>query len=65
MKVLDIHPQALYDTPEVAEVLGLHPKTVYGIPERLLPRTRVGPRRGRVKIKGADLLRYLNNETSV
>lgn len=54
-----INPDRLYTTPQAAKILGLHPDTVYRIPRSLLRRTRVGPRRGRTKIRGSDLLAYL------
>lgn len=55
----DINPHGLYDTAGVAKILGLHPDTVYRIPRALLRRTPVGPRGGRTKIMGSDLLLYL------
>lgn len=61
---LNINPDRLYETPDVAELLGLHPDTVYRIPPSLLRRTRVGPKRGRTKIKGQDLLDYLNGKAA-
>jgi len=56
---IQIHQERLYTTKEVAEILGLHTDTVYRIPSALLRRTRIGPRGGRTKVLGADLLRYL------
>lgn len=60
-----IHPDALYAAKAVAVLLAptggkpLHVDTVYRIPERHLPKTRVGPRRGRTLYRGRDILRYL------
>lgn len=50
----------LYSAAEAAQVLGFRRRnTIYEIPERDLPRTRVGPRRGRTMFRGEDLLAYL------
>ena len=59
----EIKPHGLYDTPDVARILGLHPDTVYRIPRELLRRTPVGPRGGRTKILGSDLLKYIRGES--
>lgn len=59
-----INPDRLYTVPQVAEILDLHPNTVYSIPEQLLRRTRVGPRRGRTKVRGRDLLAYLDGRAA-
>ena len=59
-----INPDRLYTVPEVAAILALHPNTVYTIPEQLLRRTRVGPRRGRTKVRGRDLLAYLDGKAA-
>jgi hypothetical protein len=62
-----LHPTRLYDVDEVRVILNprhpLHPDTVYRIPEKMLPKTKVGPRRGRTMWKGLDLMRYLGMET--
>lgn len=60
--VAGVHPDRLYTTNEVAEMLGLHPDTVYRIPRALLRRTAVGPHGGRTKIRGRDLLDYLDGK---
>lgn len=62
--VTTIDPDRLYRVPEAAELLDLHPKTVYAIPERLLHRTRVGPKRGSVRIRGRDMLNYLDGKAA-
>ena len=50
----------LFTAAEAADVLGFRRRnTVYEIPERDLPRTRVGPRRGRTMFRGEDLLAYI------
>jgi len=53
-----LNPERLYDASQIAEYFGIHRDTLYKIPDRLLPRTRVGPRRGRTKFKGRDVLAY-------
>lgn len=63
-ETLNINPNRLYETSAVADLLGLHPDTVYRIPPSQLRRTRVGPRRGRTKILGQDLLDYLNGKAA-
>lgn len=55
-----VHPDRLYSTVQAAQALELHPDTVYKIPRALLPRTPVGPRGGRTKIRGRDLLAYVD-----
>jgi hypothetical protein len=55
-----IHPERLYDARTAAELLGIHRDTLYRIPDRLLPRSRVGPRRGRTKFRGRALIEYLD-----
>lgn len=66
-EVITIHPDRLYDVEEVRTILRprkpMHADTVYRIPERLLPKTRVGPRRGNTMWKGAHLLAYLEGKT--
>lgn len=57
-----VHPDRLYTTNEVAQMLGLHPDTVYRIPRSLLRRTAVGPAGGRTKIRGRDLLNYVDGK---
>lgn len=64
MESTAIDPDRLYRVPEAAELLDLHPKTVYAIPERMLKRTRVGPKRGSVKFRGRDLLTYLDGKVA-
>jgi excisionase family DNA binding protein len=59
-----IHPERLYTTSEVARVLGLHPDTVYRISSALLRRTRIGPKGGRTRVRGADLIRYLEGRAA-
>lgn len=54
----EINPHRLYDARETAEYFGIHRDTLYKIPDKHLPRSRVGPRRGRTKFKGADILAY-------
>lgn len=54
-----IHPDRLYKSAEVAEILHLHPDTVYRIPAAHLRRTRVGPNRGRTMVLGAHLIEYI------
>lgn len=54
----ELNPHRLYDAKVVAEYLGIHRDTLYKIPDRHLPRSRVGPRRGRTKFKGQDVLAY-------
>ena len=58
----EINPHGLYATADVAKILGLHPDTVYRIPRAVLRRTPVGPRGGRIKIMGSDLLLYLRRK---
>ena len=58
----EINPHGLYATADVARILGLHPDTVYRIPRAVLRRTPVGPRGGRIKIMGSDLLLYLRRK---
>lgn len=55
----DLHPERLYDAKTVAAYLGIHRDTLYRIPDRLLPRSRVGPNRGRTKFKGRNILAYV------
>lgn len=55
----ELHPERLYDAKEVAKYLGIHRDTLYRIPDRLLKRSRVGPRRGRTKFKGRDVNAYI------
>ena len=62
---MEIHPDRLYTTEQVAEYLDLHRDTVYRIPRSLLRRTAVGPKGGRTKIMGRDLLAYLRGEKAV
>lgn len=59
-----INPDRLYRVPEAARIMDLHPKTVYAIPESLLKRTRVGPRRGSVRIRGRDIESYLEGKVA-
>lgn len=59
-----IHPDVLYSAPQVASFLGLHPDSVYRIPRSLLERTPVGPRGGRTKFWGRDVLKYLNHRAA-
>lgn len=59
-----IHGDHLYRVPEAAKILGLHVDTVYRIPSKQLTKTRVGPRGGRTRIRGAHLLRYINGKES-
>lgn len=54
-----IYRDRLYTSAEAAEILHLHVDTVYRIPPSRLRRTKVGPRGGRTKILGADLIHYL------
>lgn len=56
--------ERLYTTAEAALILDLHPDTVYRIPEAALRRTRVGPRYGRTRIAGQDLLDYLQRKAA-
>lgn len=50
----------LFTAAEAAHALGLRRRnTVYEIPECDLPRTRVGPRRGRTMFRGEDLIAYI------
>ena len=50
----------LFSAAEAADALGFRRKnTVYEIPECDLPRTRVGPRRGRTMFRGEDLIAYM------
>lgn len=56
----EINPDRLYTAAEVAELLGgIHRDTVYRIPDRLLTRTRVGPRRGITRFRGRAVLDYI------
>lgn len=64
METLTIDPDRLYRVPEAAELLDLHPKTVYAIPEKMLKRTRVGPKRGSVRIRGRAILDYLDGKAA-
>lgn len=55
-------PDALYTAAEVARYLRLGKKgrdRVYEIPTELLPKTRVGPKRGAVRYHGRDVLNYV------
>lgn len=54
-----VHPARLYSMAEVAKIVGIHPDTAYRIPRTLLKRTPIGPRGGRTKVLGRDLLAYL------
>lgn len=59
-----IIPDRLYTTAEVAELIDVHLKTAYAIPEKLLRRTRVGPKLGKVRVRGRDLLAYLGEQVA-
>lgn len=59
-----IHPDRLYTAKEAAAFLGLCETTVYRMgASGVLKRTGVGPRRGRTKYLGRDILQYLNSES--
>jgi hypothetical protein len=60
----EIHPERLYTAQAIGEYLGLSRDSVYQIPDRHLPRTRVGPKRGRVMFKGRDVLAYEERMTT-
>ncbi len=57
-----LHPEQLYTPDRIAEYLGIKRDTLYLIPEARLPKVRVGPRGGRVRYRGRDVLRYTNPE---
>lgn len=59
-EAVEIHPERLYSAKQVAAFLGCARDTVYRIPDRLLPRSRVGPRRGMTKFRGRAVLAYLD-----
>jgi hypothetical protein len=65
MEKREILPGAVYDAPEVAELLGLQRvKTIYEIPETELAASWVGPRRGKKVYRGADVIAYLDRTRS-
>lgn len=55
-----IRPLGLYSVREAAAWLRISNfKSVYEIPESELPQCKVGPKRGRIRYWGADLLCYI------
>lgn len=65
MEKKEILPGAVYEAPEVAELLGLkRVDSVYAIPEDELVPTRVGPRRGKKVFMGSDVIEYLQRGRS-
>ena len=52
-------PERLYPAADVAEYLGIKRDTLYLIPESRLRKVRVGPKGGRVRYRGRDVLQYL------
>jgi hypothetical protein len=52
-------PERLYPAADVAEYLGIKRDTLYLIPESRLRKFRVGPKGGRVRYHGRDVLQYL------
>ncbi len=54
-----INPSALYTAKEAAAWLRMsNYRAIYEISEAELPQCRVGPKRGRIRYMGADLLCY-------
>ena len=68
MKIVDIHPDRLYDVEFVRHAIGpedepLHPDTVYRMGKRgVLPPTKTGPKRGRTLWSGRTLLKHIHGE---
>lgn len=60
-----IHPDRLYTVAEAAGFLGLHPDSVYRMGHQKRIRVScVGPSRGRRRIRGRDLLEYLEESAA-
>lgn len=56
-----IHPDRLYKAEEAAEALGLNVDSVYrlGVMKgSRLPKVPLGPKGGKTKFRGRDILRY-------
>lgn len=59
MTLADLHADALYPVGVVADVLGICPDSVYGMIQRqLIAVIRVGPRLGRIKVRGSAIIEY-------
>lgn len=63
-----VHPDRLYTAEQVAQVLDLNVDSVYRIgvmKNSPLPKVALGPRGGKTKFRGRDVLRYAGTSKAV
>ncbi|MGH7468445.1 MAG: hypothetical protein ACRENP_10725 [Longimicrobiales bacterium] len=61
----DINPAKLYSAKVAAEVLELNVDTVYRLGRtKMLPRTGLGPKRGKTRFLGSVILHYAHHHVN-